>query len=314
MKKFHTTATLIAVISFLFPVLVSANLQQSDTVTITAVVSSPYSPPPTPPPSGGGGGGGGGVTFSTQQDTVIFKGLAYPGSIVTLLKNGVIVTELPASPDGSFEIHLKDLNPGTYSFGIRAEDSNHLKSSLDLYTVFVSSGVTTVVGGIFIPPTITTDKLEVKKGDIITLMGMSAPSANLTISIHSEKEIVKKATSTDNGSWLYKLDSDELDLGNHEGKVRAITEKDLSLYSEALSFSVGTKNVPRPKTVGGGGASLLGAKAKCDLNNDSRVNLLDFSIMAFWYKKSGFPLKIDLNNDGKINLTDLSILAYCWTG
>ena len=267
--------------------------------------------------SGAGGGGGGGssnngVLLSTKSDTVVFKGMAYPGSIITLLKNGSIVTESPASPNGSFEIRLKNITPGTYSFGIRAEDSDHLKSSLDLYTIFVSEGVTTIVDGIFIPPTITTDKLVVKKGDIITFMGKSAPSADLTISIHSAKEVVKKATSTDSGSWLFKLDSGELDLGEHEGKARSITEKDLSLYSDTLSFSVGTTNIFRSKA--GGGSSLLGAKAKCDLNNDNRVNLLDFSIMAFWYKKINFPIKVDLNKDGKINLTDLSILAYCWTG
>jgi hypothetical protein len=44
------------------------------------------------------------------------------------------------------------------------------------------------------------------------------------------------------------------------------------------------------------------------------VNILDFSIMAFWYKRLGFPAKVDLNTDNKVNLTDLSILAYCWTG
>jgi hypothetical protein len=61
-------------------------------------------------------------------------------------------------------------------------------------------------------------------------------------------------------------------------------------------------------------SGLTGFRKKCDLNNDNRVNLLDFSIMAFWYKRLGFPPKVDLNSDANVNLTDLSILAYCWTG
>jgi hypothetical protein len=290
-------------------------LSSSDTVTITAYIADPNAPvvvPPTTPPSGGGGGGGGGggvplTTNGSGSDVVVFKGLAYPGSIVTLLKNGVILTELPASPDGTFEIHVNNLNPGTYSFGIRAEDNQHLRSTLDLYTVYISAGVTTVVDGIFIPPTITTDKLEVKAGDPVLLFGKSAPSANLTLSIHSGSEIVKKTKSDTSGGWLFKLDSNELELGNHEAKVRASTDTDISLYSSVASFTIGTKNTPR--TVGSASPS-----RRCDLNNDGRVNLSDFSIMAFWYKRTGFPAKIDLNNDGKINLTDLSILAYCWTG
>ena len=74
-------------------------------------------------------------------------------------------------------------------------------------------------------------------------------------------------------------------------------------------FRVGDTNRPRPKN-----AYLSGFRKKCDLNNDNRVNLLDFSIMAFWYKRLTFPPKVDLNTDKQVNLTDLSILAFCWTG
>jgi hypothetical protein len=58
---------------------------------------------------------------------------------------------------------------------------------------------------------------------------------------------------------------------------------------------------------------------KADLNCDGRVNLVDFSIAAYWYKR---PLndafkaieKDRLNGDGKIDLIDFSIMAYYWTG
>ena len=52
-----------------------------------------------------------------------------------------------------------------------------------------------------------------------------------------------------------------------------------------------------------------------DLNCDGRVNIIDFSIMAYWYnKKTTPPTKIDLNGDGKITLIDFSIMAFYWTG
>jgi hypothetical protein len=289
----------------------------SESVTITAIV--PEAPAPyTPPPSTGGGGGGGGggsntntgVPLSTYSaiDSAVFRGLAYPKSIITLLKNGVILTELPASPDGSFEIRVRNLPAGTYSFGIRAEDVDHLKSTLDLYTVYISSGVTTVIDGIFIPPTITTDYEEVKRGDIITLYGKTAPESSVTLSLHSAKEIIKKIKATANGVWIYKLDTNELEKGGHTGKVRSSTETDISLYSDPTSFTVGT--VTKKRTA----STSTTKNNRCDLNNDKKVNLLDFSILAFWYKRTGFPAKVDLNTDNKINLTDLSILAYCWTG
>jgi hypothetical protein len=56
-----------------------------------------------------------------------------------------------------------------------------------------------------------------------------------------------------------------------------------------------------------------------DLNNDGRVNLIDFSIAAYWYDKS-LPAvlltreKERLNGDGRIDMADFSIMAYYWTG
>lgn len=56
---------------------------------------------------------------------------------------------------------------------------------------------------------------------------------------------------------------------------------------------------------------------KYDLNCDGRVNLVDFSILAYWWKR---PLtavakqRVDFNGDGKVDLVDFSILAYHWTG
>jgi hypothetical protein len=58
---------------------------------------------------------------------------------------------------------------------------------------------------------------------------------------------------------------------------------------------------------------------KGDVNGDCRVNLVDFSITAYWYKRSvstefmGIEA-LQLSDDGLINLVDFSILAYYWTG
>jgi hypothetical protein len=273
-------------------------------VTISAVILQGTNVYPETPPSNP-------VTQTVLEttDSVIFKGISYPESVISLLKNGIIVAQVPASPNGMFEIRVRNLNSGTYSFGVRAEDKDTLKSKLLTFTVYVSTGITTVIDGIFIPPTITSDKIEVKRGDIITFLGTSVPDSDVRISFHSDFELLKKAKSNASGTWVYKLDSSELELGEHEGKARSLTVDDLSPYSDALSFLVTDTNRLRTKR-----QPLFGFRKKCDLNNDDRVNLLDFSIMAFWYKRIGFPQKVDLNTDNNVNLTDLSILAYCWTG
>ncbi len=275
----------------------------SETIIISAtVLQNPnISPntPPTPPSSP--------INLADTFDVAVFKGVAYPGSIISLLKNGVIIAEIPANPNGTFEIHVRNLNPGTYSFGIRAEDKTGLKSKLLTFTVFVSASVATEVSGIFIPPTITTDKVEVKKGDQIVFSGTSVPESEIRLSVAYNGEVITRIKAKQDGSWVYSITYS--DFGDYVAKARSLTVGDLSPFSDEITFLVGMTNRIRPKTL-----TLAGFRKRCDLNDDNRVNLLDFSIMAFWYKRLTFPPKVDLNSDKSVNLTDLSILAYCWTG
>ena len=281
-------------------------LQQTVTIMSTVLVNPGVHPdtPPTPSP--------GPISTENLFDSAIFKGLAYPESKILLLKNGIVLAQIPANSDGTFDLRVRNLAAGTYSFGLRADDKNNVQSKLLQFTVVISSGVITTVDGIFLPPTITSDKLEVKKGNPIMFSGYSTPNADIRISFlptFSRVELLKKSKANASGTWMYSMDSSELGFGNYEVKVRSILPNDLSPYSDPFLFKVGSTDVLRSKN-----ALLGGFRKKCDLNDDNRVNLLDFSIMAFWYKRLGFPAKVDLNTDASVNLTDLSILAYCWTG
>ena len=283
-----------------------------DTITITASIpetNENIPPPPPPPPSGGGGGGGwgGGVSLSTANiDSAIFRGMAYPGSIVSLLQNGTLVTEIPSSPDGSFEIRLQNLSNGTYTFGIRADDAQGLRSSTQVITVYVTQGISTLIDGIFLAPTVTTDKIEAVYGDPIRIFGSTAPSAKVSLVVSAAVDIVKSVVADANGTWTYTMSTSILGYGAHTAKARAITSNDTSVFSDPIAFVVGRTTTNR--------AISLRGNRKCDINGDGRVNLLDFSIMAFWYKRTGFPSTVDLNGDNRIDLSDVSILAYCWTG
>ena len=140
---------------------------------------------------------------------------------------------------------------------------------------------------------------------------ITAPDAQITVFINSEEEIVKKFNADKSGGWLYKFDTSETEYGDHTTRARAAKSNDISIFSQSLAFKVGEKNIA--------------AKAirKCvpmgDLNNDCRVNLVDFSIAAYWWKKTLTDLareNVDANlyQDGKIDLRDFSIMAYYWTG
>jgi len=105
---------------------------------------------------------------------------------------------------------------------------------------------------------------------------------------------------------LYNFDSSFVEYGTHYTKSKAsIGNQAISNFSNVISFKVGTKNIA---------AELTKAAVKGDTNGDKRVNLVDFSITAYWYKRSSPPANIDLNVDGKIDLIDFSIMAFYWTG
>jgi hypothetical protein len=256
---------------------------------------------------GGGGGGGGGAYVPPPAETkVIFTGRAYPNSTVTLLKDAQIAATTIADPNANFSISLSGLSAGNYIFSLYSEDNKGLRSSLLTFPISVTTGATTNVGGIFIAPTIAVDKSEVKRGDNIAIFGQSAPKAEITIVINSDKEFFDKTFADASGIYLYNFDTTQIDMGQHFTKSKAAKDGAISSFSKAVSFLVGTKNV----------FTNLPQKcpAKADLNKDCRVNLVDFSIAAYWYKRSSPPKNVDLNGDGKIDLVDFSIMAYYWTG
>ena len=262
--------------------------------------------PVTPSPSGGGGGGGGAGNSAAPITSVTFTGRAYPLSKVVVLKDGQIAISTIAGPDANFQVTLTGLTTGDYTFGVYGEDSNGLKSSAFTFPMSITSGSSAQVGGIFISPTIAVDKSEVKQGDNIAIFGQTIPDATVTISVHSSQELFGKTTADKNGVYLYNLDTTPLDVGQHTTQSKSAIKTEISSYGKSVDFTVGKENVGVTKQTKG---VLIG-----DVNLDGKVDLVDFSIEAYWYEKPNPPKNLDLNGDGIVDLVDFSIMAYYWTG
>jgi hypothetical protein len=240
---------------------------------------------------------------------VIVRGIAYPGSRVTLLKDGQTAASTQSGPDARFEIQLSGVGEGTFTFSVWATDKNGVRSTLYPFTVTLTPGATTVISGVFIPPTLSLDYETVKRGEPLRVIGQSAPEAKVSVIFHSDTEIVEDVSADAQGLWTYVLDTLRLDYGDHTTQARSIKNKDISTLSKTISFKVGTQNIAAKKQAT--------TQIKSDLNGDDRVDLADFSIMLFWYKREltdKSPVGVDLNNDGKVDLVDFSIFAYNWTG
>jgi len=52
-----------------------------------------------------------------------------------------------------------------------------------------------------------------------------------------------------------------------------------------------------------------------DLNRDNRVDIIDLSILLYYYQKSGPEVALfECNGDLVIDFIDVSIMMYYWTG
>jgi len=242
-------------------------------------------------------GGGGAFIPSKPPSTVIFKGMAYPGAFITLLKNSKVTSTTTSNSNGDFILNLTGISPGTWNFSIFAEDTEKRKSVTLGFSVSIIEGTQTTISDIYISPTIALTGSLIKKGESLNIKGQAYPDSDLNIFISSPKTFVEKSKVPIDGKWGYSFDTNPLEIGSHSVKVKSITSfGNQSQFSEELAFSIFN--------------SCQGA----DLNFDGNINLVDFSILLyFWEQSEPANVCADINSDQNVNLTDFSIMMYWWS-
>lgn len=284
-----------------------AGNQNNDDYLISFSVPEPV-PTPMPGAGTGTGGGGGGAPFPPppSKPEVAIEGWAYPRSFVTLLKDGKIDKTTEAGTDAKFNFNLIGLEPGVYTIGIWARDTEARRSITQSVTFTAVAGAKTVIK-VFLPPTLTAAKDQITPGETIQITGQAAPQSEIESWLFSQtekdqpKNIVKTiATTTSQGKWEVLIKTDNLKIDTYIIKTRAKL-KDLGVSEFGQSVYVGI-----------GQPALPDLKNRADLNKDGRVNLVDFSILLFhWNTDDAIA---DINLDGRVNLADFSIMMYYWTG
>ncbi len=302
---------------------VKVRVYDGDTLLVTSSVVSgtPTAAESTPTVTSSSGGGSlGGDRGSNDEDetTLTVSGRAYPWSTVILLRGAVQVATTVAGPDAQFTITTQQAE-GNYNYTVYTTDSEGRRSSTFSFNVGLSEGTSTQIGGIFIPPTIAVDKKFVEWGESLPILGQGAPDSTVDIFVYSTPVMVQAQAGHD-GTYLYQFDTSAIEVGDHSTKAKSKVGTEVSSLSQAATFKVvnpGELPVepeePEEPEIGDGSDC-----GRADLNCDARVNLVDFSIAAYWYQRVLEATIVDrehnvLNGDGKIDLVDLSIIAYYWT-
>lgn len=270
--------------------------------------------------SGGGGGGGSGgnsggtagggfenqdAPYQSGDGRVIISGTAYPGAEVTILVDGQYADTTTANGNGVYSITLDEIARGAYTFGVYATDPRGVKSSTFSTSFTVTGARTSALGNVNIAPSIEVNPDPVDPGDTVTFSGYTLPNAQITIETgRINTRSGTTYTTTSNGSGVWSIDVSTSGFSRDTYQVRAKAEQsggEKTGFSEYTFYGVGQEaDVP----------------TNADLNRDGSVNLIDFSILLFWWNSNGGDSDppADINQDGRVSLTDFSIMLFEWTG
>ena len=204
---------------------------------------------------------------------------------------------------GDFEF-ATEASPGTATLGIWANDSSGNRSITLNNTFDVTQGAVTNLNGIVLPPTINVPNQNVDPGAVIIISGQSVPNSLVELHV-DDSDIVEEATAGDDGDWSINFDTSQVTIAEHILRARSIIGTPplttRSSFSSSLQLFVGVDGQ---------------ATQPSDLNRDGSINLIDFSILIFWWQTNGGDSdpSADINGNGQVSLEDFSILLFNWTG
>lgn len=285
----------------------AATIVSTTTVSVSATVPGPDEPAASS--SVAVSSGGGGAMVSAQ---VVLSGVAYPLARLSLWRNGIEVGSYNAGLDAKFRINLIDLYPGWLNLTIYARDSEGTYSRPYSLPVWVTPAAVTAVDGIVISPTFAVGSSTIKQGQTVKFFGQSVPESQVMISVRPAVGGVISVRTDALGKYSYNWSS----IGQLTGmyQVWASVSDRNGVKSESLPSTLKITAVNEIN----GAESEIKQTGSCwrlvaDLNSDCKVDLVDFSILAYWYKRSNVPARIDLQKNGVVDLADFSIMAYYWT-
>jgi len=270
--------------------------------------------------SGGGGGGGsggsngggsggnndsGGTGYPSGDARVVITGLAFPNSSVSILVDGKSAVSARANSTGAYSATIDAIYKGVYTFGIYATGGDGVKSSTFSTSFTVSGGRTSELTNINVPPSVSVTPNPVNIGQTLTVSGYALPNAVITLQNGPAKTTGKEKTANSDSSGRWSATFDTASFSNGDYRVRAKAAQATGANTNYSAYTI----------YGVGGAASTGS-LNADLNRDGKVNLIDFSILLYWWNSNGgnSDPSADINSDGKVNLTDFSIQLFNWTG
>jgi hypothetical protein len=139
---------------------------------------------------------------------------------------------------------------------------------------------------------VSLDKKLIAKTEPLVISGWGAPRNKMEVL--SDGSVVGTGTVSKNGSYAVIIGGGKLSLGPHKIQARQVDDATGKTGDISSVYTV---------TVG------QFAFASVDMNNDSKIDISDWSIFSYNWSSPNKEIKIknDLNNDNVVDVVDFSI-------
>ncbi|MBI4114538.1 MAG: hypothetical protein HY445_01700 [Candidatus Niyogibacteria bacterium] len=270
--------------------------------------------------------------FSITYQIYIIAAVTIVGSLLVLFfTEDVLATDYTSD---NFIIRDPSISIGG---GTSTSDSFQIFQNVGDIALGTSSSATfNLRAGFLYFPTVTVPTVTASAGDSEATLTWSAASGSLGWNVggysigqattaggaytytQAGNVVTKTVTGLTNGTTYYFVVLPEDDLGNR-----------IATSSEVFATPTAAASSPASSSSSGGGGIISRKKAESaptvpflqgealfpDFNKDGKVYMKDFSILLYYWGKSGDEINpFDLNSDGIIDVKDISILFYYFTG
>ena len=150
------------------------------------------------------------------------------------------------------------------------------------------------------------------------MLGSTSPNASVTIkgtnTTTDAPLILKTITADEKGIFKTSMfvSTDSIYAFTISAKKDGTQAKDVAFATNValgvINTTISDIEIPFPQEINGEPKE---CERKPDLNNDSKVDLIDFSILLSQWRT--FDCLADLDKSGRVDLKDLGILLKAWT-
>lgn len=251
---------------------------------------------------------GGGNNISSS--VIVIEGTTIPNAKIKILKDGNVLIYTKADNNGNFSQSIYGFYFGSYSFGIISEAKDKTTTNIVNFNLELKPGSYVSVSSVYISPTISIEG-SLKIGNDIFTEGYALAYSDVQIVLYSKSESKENVLSTiktdKHGYYSFKFNTKNIQEGEYYIRSKNIVDGDVIGTSKSLNivFSKSNEVINNSEN--------YKHKLRCDLNDDNNVDLIDFSILLFYWLRSDYK-EGDFNSDKIVDIKDFSIMAYNWTG